>query len=419
MTEIRSHTTIDLTTENNTEQQIMKILILNCGSSSIKYKMYDMGGQAVLAAGGIEKIGSQGAFVKTKSPVAEKTFYEIPDHNTGVEIVLKALTDPEKGCIKSLEEINAVGQRIVHGGPFSASTILTPEIFAEWKKYLALAPVHSGVQAKCIEAVQAHLPQVPQVAIFDTAFHQTIPEHAYLSSLPYEYYEKYGIRRYGFHGTSFRYVLQQSAKVLGFNPTEKKLIICHIGNGISISAVKGGQCIDTTMGMMPNEGPMMGTRTGDLDPSSLLYLMEKEHLTIRQATDIINKKSGLLGISGKTNDMREVIELAENGDEKALLAVKMYNYRLKKYIGAYAAILGGVDYIIFTAGVGENQPPVRKGCLEGLEFIGVKLDQDKNEKIYGQETVISTPDSKVTVAVIPTDEELMMAEDAMRLISAK
>ena len=397
----------------------MKILILNCGSSSIKYKMYDMTDKSVLAAGGIEKIGSQGAFLKIKLPVAEKTFYEIPDHNTGVEIVLKALTDSQKGCIKSLEEINAIGQRIVHGGPFSESTIITPEIFLEWKKFLALAPVHSGVQAKCIEAVKAHLPQVPQVAIFDTAFHQTIPEHAYLSSLPYDYYEKYGIRRYGFHGTSFRYVLQRSAQVLGFNPKEKRLIICHIGNGISISAVKDGQCIDTTMGMMPNEGPMMGTRTGDLDPSSLLYLMEKEKLSTAQATDIINKQSGLLGISGKTNDMREVIELAENGDQKAQLAVKMYNYRLKKYIGASAAILGGVDYIIFTAGVGANQPPVRKGCLDGLEFIGVQLDLAKNKTIYGQETVISTPESKVIVAVIPTDEELMMAEDTMNLVASR
>lgn len=397
----------------------MKVLILNCGSSSIKYKMYDMDNKAVLAAGGIEKIGSQGAFLKTKQPVADKTFYDIPDHNTGVEIVLRTLTDKAKGCITSLEEINAVGDRIVHGGPFSESTLITPEIFTEWKKYLALAPVHSSVQAKCIEAVTNHLPNVPQVAIFDTAFHQTIPEHAYLSSLPYEYYEKYGIRRYGFHGTSFRYVLQRSAEFLNFNPKEKKLIICHIGNGISLSAVKDGQCIDTTMGMMPNEGPMMGTRTGDLDPSSLLYLMEKEHLTPDQATDIINKQSGLLGISGKTNDMREIIELAESGDKKAQLAVKMYNYRLKKYIGAYAAILDGVDYIIFTAGVGENQPPVRKGCLAGLEFMGVRLDEAKNEKIYGQEAIISTPDSKVIVAVVPTDEELMMAEDTTRIVTKK
>ncbi len=394
----------------------MKVLILNCGSSSIKYKMYNMENKSVLAAGGIEKIGSNGAFLKIKSPTVEKKFYEIPDHNVGVEIVLKTLTEKDGGCIKSLKEIDAVGNRIVHGGPFSKSTLLTPEIFAEWKKYLSLAPVHSNVQAKCIESIMTHLPHIPQVAIFDTAFHQTIPEHAYLQSLPFEYYKKYGIRRYGFHGTSFRYVLQRSANVLGFEPKEKKIIICHIGNGISLCAIKDGKCLDTTMGMMPNEGPMMGTRTGDLDPSSLLYLMEKEKLTTEQATDIINKQSGLLGISGKTNDMREVIELAESGDYKAQLAVKMYNYRLKKYIGAYAAILGGVDYIIFTAGVGENQPPVRKGCLEGLEFIGVELDYAKNDKIYGQETIISTPNSKVTVAVIPTDEELMMAEDTMSLV---
>ena len=395
----------------------MKILILNCGSSSIKYKMYDMSDNSVLAAGGIEKIGSQGAFLKTKTPQADKTFHDIPDHNTGVQIVLGTLTDAEKGCIKSLGEIDAVGNRIVHGGPFSESTAITPEIFSEWKKYLDLAPVHSVVQAKCIEAIQEKLPGIPQVAIFDTAFHQTIPDYAYLSSLHYEYYEKYKIRRYGFHGTSFRYVLQRSAEVLKFNPKEKRIIICHIGNGISLSAIKDGVCIDTTMGMMPNEGPMMGTRTGDVDPSSLLFLMEKEHLSAEDALDITNKKSGLLGISGLTNDMREIIEHAKQGNTRAQLAVRMYNYRLKKYIGAYSAILGGIDYIIFTAGVGENKPPVRLGALEGLEFMGVKLDHAKNEKVYGEEAVISTADSKVTVAVIPTDEELMMAQDTMRIIN--
>lgn len=397
----------------------MKVLILNCGSSSIKYKMYDMEKQTVLAAGGIEKIGSQGAFLKTKAPEAGKFFYEIPNHDTGVQIVLKALTAPEGGCIKELDEIGAIGHRIVHGGPFSKSMEITPEMFAEWKKYLGLAPVHSGVQAKCIEAVTQQLPNVRQVAIFDTAFHQTIPEEAYLYALPYECYEKYGIRRYGFHGTSFRYVLERSAKVLNFDAKEKKIIICHIGNGISLSAVKNGECVDTTMGMMPNEGPMMGTRTGDLDPSALLYLMEKENLTTEQATAIINKKSGLIGISGVTNDMRELVESAEGGNKMSQLAFKMYTYRLKKYIGAYAAILGGVDYIIFTAGVGENQPPVRKGSLEGLEFLGVQLDNEKNEKVYGDETIISTPDSKVVVAVIPTDEELMMAQDTQRIVSGK
>ena len=396
----------------------MKVLLLNCGSSSIKYKLYDMSDHSVMAAGGIEKIGSAGSFIKTKLPKADKTLCDIPDHNTGVQLVLQTLTSPENGCIHSLDEIDAVGDRIVHGGPFSASTLLTPEIFAEWKKCaLGLAPVHSEVQAKSIEAISKCLPNVPQVGIFDTAFHQTIPEHAYLTSLPYEFYEKYGIRRYGFHGTSFRYVLQRSAQVLGFNANEKRIIICHIGNGISVSAIKEGVCIDTTMGMMPNDGPMMGTRTGDMDASALLFLMEKENLTPAATLDLISKNSGLLGISGLTNDMREIVEAAQSGHSRAQLALDMYCYRLKRYIGAYAAILGGVDYIIFTAGVGENQPPVRKGCLEGLEFMGVQLDIETNEKVYGQETVISTPDSKVTVAVIPTDEELMMAQDTMQVVT--
>ena len=396
----------------------MKVLLLNCGSSSIKYKLYDMSDHSVMAAGGIEKIGSAGSFIKTKLPKADKTLCDIPDHNTGVQLVLQTLTSPENGCIHSLDEINAVGDRIVHGGPFSESTLLTPEIFAEWKKCaLGLAPVHSEVQAKSIEAISKCLPNVPQVGIFDTAFHQTIPEHAYLTSLPYEFYEKYGIRRYGFHGTSFRYVLQRSAQVLGFNANEKRIIICHIGNGISVSAIKEGVCIDTTMGMMPNDGPMMGTRTGDMDASALLFLMEKENLTPAATLDLISKNSGLLGISGLTNDMREIVEAAQSGHSRAQLALDMYCYRLKRYIGAYAAILGGVDYIIFTAGVGENQPPVRKGCLEGLEFMGVQLDIETNEKVYGQETVISTPDSKVTVAVIPTDEELMMAQDTMQVVT--
>ena len=396
----------------------MKVLLLNCGSSSIKYKLYDMSDHSVMAAGGIEKIGSAGSFIKTKLPKADKTLCDIPDHNTGVQLVLQTLTSPENGCIHSLDEIDAVGDRIVHGGPFSESTLLTPEIFAEWKKCaLGLAPVHSEVQAKSIEALSNCLPNVPQVGIFDTAFHQTIPEHAYLTSLPYEFYEKYGIRRYGFHGTSFRYVLQRSAQVLGFNANEKRIIICHIGNGISVSAIKEGVCIDTTMGMMPNDGPMMGTRTGDMDASALLFLMEKENLTPAATLDLISKNSGLLGISGLTNDMREIVEAAQSGHSRAQLALNMYCYRLKRYIGAYAAILGGVDYIIFTAGVGENQPPVRKGCLEGLEFMGVQLDIETNEKVYGQETVISTPDSKVTVAVIPTDEELMMAQDTMQVVT--
>lgn len=395
----------------------MKILILNCGSSSIKYKLYDMAAQQVMAAGGVEKIGLAGAFLKTKTPQAGKYMHDIPDHATGLRFVLDELTDADHGVIKSLSEIDAIGDRITHGGPFSESTLLTPEIFAEWKKYIGLGPVHSPAQAKSIQAVMDCLPGVPQVAIFDTAFHQTLPDYAYLYALPYRYYEEDGVRRYGFHGTSFRYVMQRAAEVLHFDPHHSRVIIAHIGNGISLAAVKDGKCVDTTMGMMPNEGPMMGTRTGDLDPSALLYVMDKHHLSPAQAIDLTNKQSGVLGISGITNDIRELVEATKQGNERAQLALKMYTYRLKKYVGAYAAVLGGVDYIIFTAGVGENQPPVRRGTLEGMEYLGVELDLDKNEQVYGQETIISTPQSRVTVAVIPTDEELMMAQDTLRIVS--
>ncbi|MBP3774061.1 MAG: acetate kinase [Bacteroidaceae bacterium] len=397
----------------------MKILILNCGSSSIKYKLYDMAGPAVMAAGGVEKIGLGGAFHKVKIPHARVDYADIPDHNVGMQLVLQSLVAPDGGVLKSLDEIDAVGDRIVNGGPFSESILMTPEIFSEWRKYEGLAPLHNPVQAESIETVSRQLPGVPQVAIFDTAFHQSIPQEAYMYGLPYACYEDLGVRRYGFHGTSFRYVLQRSAEFLGFRPEEKRVILCHIGNGISISAVRNGRCVDTTMGMMPNEGPMMGTRTGDMDPSALLYVMEKMNLTPQQAMGLTNKESGVLGISGLTNDMRELVEAAAQGHERAQLAVRMYNYRLKKYIGAFAAVLGGVDYIIFTAGVGENQPPVRRGCLEGLEFLGVELDAARNEQVFGEEAVISTPQSRVTVAVVPTDEELMMAEDTMRIVAGR
>lgn len=395
----------------------MKILVLNCGSSSIKYKLYCMDDKSVLAAGNIEKIGSAGSFMKTKSPVQEKIMADIPSHEEGLKFILDNLTDKNKGAIKTLKEVDAVAQRITVGVIFSKSMLLTPEAVEEWSKYISLGPVHSPAQLKCIKAVGKYLAGIPQVAIFDTGFHQTIPEYAYLYPLPLELSKKYNVRRFGFHGTSFRYVLQRSAEVLNFDPKDKRIIIAHIGNGVSLSAIKDGKCLDTTMGLMPNEGPMMGTRTGDLDPSTLLYVMEQEHLDTKQATKLINNESGLIGISGLTNDMRELVEAAEKGNERAQLAFKMYTYRLKKYIGAFAAILGGLDYLIFTAGVGENQPPVRKGCVEGLEFLGIDIDIEKNEKIYGQETVISKPGSRVTVAVIPTDEELMMAKDCQRIIS--
>lgn len=370
----------------------------------------------VIAVGGIEKIGASDSFLKTKLPQTGKFFSKIPNHEVGMEVVLNMLTDKKNGIISSLKEIDAVGNRVTHGGPFSKSTLITPERMAQWEKYTDLAPVHNPSQFKNIRAVNKYLPGVPQVAIFDTAFHQTIPDYAYLYALPYKYYTDDNIRRYGFHGTSFRYVLERSAEYLHFNPKEKRIIICHIGNGVSVCAIKNGKSIDTSLGMMPNEGPMMGTRTGDIDSSVVLFLMKKHNLTPDQTMDILNKESGLLGVSGITNDMRELIQAAHENNQRAQLAFNIYTYRIKKYIGAFTAALGGVDYIIFTAGVGENQPPVRKACLEGLEFLGIKLDIEKNEKLYGYEDIISTPDSKVTVAVIPTDEELMMARDTIEIV---
>ncbi len=397
----------------------MKILVLNCGSSSIKYKLFDMTTKEVLAQGGIEKIGLVGSFLKLTLPNGEKKILEkdIPEHTAGIEFILNTLVSPEYGAIKSLDEINAVGHRMVHGGErFSESVLLNKEVLDAFIACNDLAPLHNPANLKGVNAVSAILPNVPQVGVFDTAFHQTMPDYAYMYAIPYELYEKYGVRRYGFHGTSHRYVSQRVCEFLGVDPKGKKIITCHIGNGGSISAIKDGKCIDTSMGLTPLEGLVMGTRSGDIDAGAVTFIMEKEQLNATGVSNLLNKKSGVLGVSGVSSDMRELEAAVAAGNPKAILAEKMYFYGIKKYIGAYAAALGGVDIILFTGGVGENQANCRSEVCEGLEFMGVKIDLEKN-KVRGEEAIISADDSKVTVAVIPTDEELMIASDTLAILN--
>ena len=367
----------------------------------------------------IEKIGLKGSFLKLTLPNGEKKILEkdIPEHTVGVEFILNTLISPEYGAIKSLDEINAVGHRMVHGGErFSESVLLNKEVLDAFIACNDLAPLHNPANLKGVNAVSAILPNVPQVGVFDTAFHQTMPDYAYMYAIPYELYEKYGVRRYGFHGTSHRYVSQRVCEFLGVDPKGKKIITCHIGNGGSISAIKDGKCIDTSMGLTPLEGLVMGTRSGDIDAGAVTFIMEKEGLNATGVSNLLNKKSGVLGVSGVSSDMRELEAAVAAGNPKAILAEKMYFYRIKKYIGAYAAALGGVDIILFTGGVGENQANCRSEVCEGLEFMGVKIDLEKN-KVRGEEAIISADDSKVTVAVIPTDEELMIASDTLAILN--
>ncbi len=396
----------------------MKVLVLNCGSSSIKYKLFDMDHKAVIAQGGIEKIGLKDSFLKLTLPSGEKKILEkdIPEHTAGVEFILQTLTSAEYGAIKSMDEIDAVGHRMVHGGEkFSQSVLLTQEVLDAFTACNDLAPLHNPANLKGVHAISAILPDVPQVGVFDTAFHQTMPDYAYMYAVPYELYQKYGVRRYGFHGTSHRYVSKRVCEFLGVNPEGQRIITCHIGNGGSITAIKDGKSVDTSMGLTPLEGLMMGTRSGDIDAGAVTYIMEKEGLDAAGMSNLLNKKSGVMGIFGESSDMRDLENAVAAGNEKARLAENMYFYRIKKYIGAYAAALGGVDIIVFTGGVGENQASARWGACAGLEFMGVKLDAEKN-KVRGEEAVISTDDSKVKVVVIPTDEELMIASDTMAIL---
>lgn len=397
----------------------MKILVLNCGSSSIKYALYDMDSKSIMTSGGAERVGLDGAFVKVKLANGEKRtiMHDIPEHTEGVKFIFSLLTDPEIGVIKDLNEIDAVGHRMVHGGEkFNKSVLLTDEVLKTFEECSDLAPLHNPANLKGVRAVQELMPGLPQVGVFDTAFHQTMPKEAYMYAIPYELYEKYGVRRYGFHGTSHRYVSQRVCEYLGVKAEGKKIITCHIGNGGSIAAVKDGKCVDTSMGLTPLEGLMMGTRSGDIDGGAVTFIEKKLGLDADGMSNLLNKKSGLLGVSGISSDMREIFQANQDGNERAKLAFEMYCYRVRKYVGSYAAAMNGCDIIVFTAGVGENQADMRESVCNGLSFMGVEIDTEKNKTIHGEEAVISTPNSKVTVVVVPTDEELMIASDTLALL---
>jgi acetate kinase len=396
----------------------MKILVLNCGSSSIKYKLYDMTDKSVLASGGAERIGLDEAFVKVAMPDGskKKIMHDMPDHKEGVNFVFSLLTDPEIGVLKSLDEIDAVGHRVVQGGDlFTESVIVDKSVEDGIESLCDLAPVHNANHLRGIRAVDTLMPKTPQVCVFDNAFHSTMPDYAYLYGIPYEWYEKWHVRRYGAHGTSHRYVSQRVCDFLGVDITKQRIITCHIGNGASVSAVKYGKCIDTSMGLTPLAGLMMGSRCGDIDPSAVTYLMQKTGKEPQEMADFLNKQCGVLGMTGISSDMREIENADKEGNKRAHLALEMYNYRIKKYIGAYAAAMGGVDIIVWTAGVGENQEGVRWDSCQGLEFLGVKMDAERNH-VRSQEAILSADDSKVKVVMIPTDEELVIAEDTQRLV---
>ena len=395
----------------------MKILVLNCGSSSIKYALYNMTDQSVITSGGIEKIGLPDSCIIVKlNGEKHKMERPIEEHTAGVQWIFEVLTTGEYAVLKSLDELDAVGHRMVHGGEkFNKSVVLTPEVMEAFTACNDLAPLHNPANIKGVNAVSALLPNITQVGVFDTAFHQTMPDYAYMYALPYELYEKYGVRRYGFHGTSHRYVSQRVCEFLGCSPEGKKIITCHIGNGASIAAVKDGKCVDTSMGLTPLEGLMMGTRSGDVDAGAVTFIMDKLGLDTKGVSDLLNKKSGLAGVSCLSSDYRDVVGAIAEGNDKCRLAKEMYMYRIKKYIGQYAAAMGGVDIILFTGGAGENQSDVRELTTSGLEFMGVKIDDAKNKACRATEAILSTDDSKVTVCCIPTDEELMIALDTQAL----
>ena len=400
----------------------MNILVLNCGSSSVKYKLIEIKANKILAEGGIEKIGLPDAFIKFKLADGSKKILEldITDHDGAIKAILDLLTSQEFGCIKSFDEIDAVGHRVVHGGEkFNKSVLINDEVIAMIKECYGIAPLHNPVNMAGIDAITHVLPNVPQVAVFDTAFHQTMPAKSYMYALPYKFYEKDGVRRYGFHGTSHRYVSKRVCEFLGVNPAEKKVITCHVGNGGSITAVLNGKSVDTSMGLTPVEGLMMGTRCGDVDPGALTFLMSKYNISAAEMQNIINKESGVAGFTEISSDMRSIEEADNAGVPRAVLGLQMYEQRIIKYIGAYAAEMGGVDIIVFTGGVGENQTGVRANVCRPLEFLGVKLDEELNAKIRGKETLISTPDSKVAVCVIPTDEEYMIARDTEAIVEGR
>ncbi len=400
----------------------MKILVLNCGSSSIKYQLFNMTDKTLLAKGIVEKVGLKGSFLKhTKANGQKITFEgEILDHQTGIEYILGVLTSEKHGCIAGLEEINAVGHRVAHGGEhFNDSAFIDSSVHQTIENLFELAPLHNPANLKGIDAMAQLIPGIQQVAVFDTSFHQTIPDYAYMYGIPYSLYKKYKIRRYGFHGTSHRFVAHSACQALNVTIEDKKIITCHLGNGASIAAISGGNSVDTSMGFTPVEGLIMGTRAGDLDLGVLTFIMDKEEIDQQTANTLVNKHSGMLGISGVSSDMREIENEAWNkGNERALLALKMFEYRVTKYIGAYAAAMNGVDILIFTGGIGENGPEIREAICQNLQFLGVDFDQTKNDNLRGKLAVISQESSKVTVMVVPTNEELVIAEDTERIVKA-
>ena len=397
----------------------MKVLVLNCGSSSLKYQLIDMSNEEVLCIGLVERIGIEGSILKQeKDGVEGKLIVEQPmkNHQDAIKLVLEGVVDPKFGGVKDISEVEAVGHRVVHGGEkFAKSVKIDADVMKALEECIELAPLHNPANIMGIEACEAILPGVPMVAVFDTAFHQTMPKKSYLYGLPHELYTKYGVRRYGFHGTSHKYVSQRAAEMLGKNIEDLKIITCHLGNGASIAAVDGGKCVDTSMGFTPLEGLIMGTRCGDIDSAILPFLMEKEGLDAKGLSDLMNKKSGVYGMTGISSDFRDIEGAAEKGDEKAQVALDAYVQKVQKYIGAYAAEMNGVDAVVFTAGVGENGIDIRETIASNMEFLGMKLDKEAN-KVRGKERVISTEDSKVKILLIPTNEELMIARDTVALV---
>ena len=395
----------------------MNVLVINCGSSSLKYQLINSDSEEVLAKGLCERIGIDG--ILTHQPAGKdkiKTEVAMPNHTVAVELVIKSLTDSENGVIKSLDEIGAVGHRVVHGGEsFAESVVITDEVMKAIEDCNDLAPLHNPANLIGIRACQELMPSVPMVAVFDTAFHQTMPKKAYFYGLPHDYYEKYKVRRYGFHGTSHSYVSKRVAEILGKDYSEFKTIVCHLGNGASISAVQGGKCVDTSMGLTPLEGLIMGTRSGDLDPAILEFIANKENLTLAEVTNVLNKKSGVLGLSGVSSDFRDLEAAANDGNQWAIDTLDTYYYRVAKYIGSYAAAMNGVDVIVFTAGVGENNPPGREQIISYLGYLGADVVPEKNN-FRGEERVISSDNAKVTVMVVPTNEELAIARETVRLV---
>ncbi len=395
----------------------MKILVLNSGSSSIKFQLFDMAEENVLAKGQVSRIGNeeQKFSYETEANEIDKTD-QIDGHGAGLEVIKEYLMDDEVGVIENAEDIDAVGHRVVHGGEkYSESTIIDREVEEKIDQLSDLAPLHNPPNLKGIKVCRELFSNTPQVAVFDTSFHQTLPRKAYLYGLPYEYYEKYGIRRYGFHGTSHKYVSRRAAQLMDKPLTEVNIITCHLGNGASMAAVKGGKSVETSMGLTPLEGLIMGTRSGDLDPSIVPFLVERESLTAKEVEDILNKKSGLLGVSGISNDYREIRRAARDGNERAQTALDMFYHRIKKYIGAYTAVMGSVDAVVFTAGCGENEGAARAGILSSMSYLGIELDPEAN-KVKSEEKLISSGDSAVQVYVIPTNEELVIARETEELV---